>query len=410
MGAGRRTMRLHMNSAGVVGSPLHGDRFGSAVVAGLRSNMTDFFVGMPGRDVGGAADAGAVVRFTKFPWPNAERYVPASKIWHQNVQDVGGINAPGDRFGSALAYGGFDSKDNWAVPIAALAIGVPGKDAAGGPDAGAVVVVRRASSGRASPNNPLVNQNSPVIPGGPARAGNRFGASLANVSSALPYDQWLAQDVRRPDFLAVGAPGEGGGVVTVLRPGASQPQVFASEDQNTLLGQGVNGVPGDNEAGDAFGSSLSFADFGDDNYPDLVIGAPGEGLDGQSGAGAVTVLRGDPPQGLDNCCRWTKECCRWTVAEATTLHQGTAGIPGSPSAGARFGHAVAAVDINGDGWPDVAAGAPNDDTVVTDGGAVFTLTGGPEGFTGGDRLVWSGARAGDRFGASVADRHLMYSK
>ena len=410
LGAGRRTMRLHMDSAGVHGSPLNGDRFGAALVAGLRPNMTDFFVGLPGRDVGGAADAGAVVRFTRFPWANAERYMPASKIWHQNVQGVGGINAAGDRFGSALAYGGFDSKDNWAVPPAALAIGVPGKDAASAPDAGAVVVVRGASRGVASRSNPLVNQNSPVIPGGPARAGNRFGASLANVSAALPYQQWLAEDVRRPDFLAIGAPGDGGGVVTVLRPGASQPQVFAPVDQNTLLAQGVDGIPGDNEAGDAFGASLSFADAGDDNYPDLVVGAPGEGVGGRSGAGAVTVLSGDRPDDLDNCCIWTKACCRWTVAGGTVLHQGKPGVPGAPSTGARFGHAVAAVDTNGDGWPDVAAGAPNDDTVVTDGGAVFTLTGGPEGFAGGDRLVWSGARAGDRFGASVADRHLMYSK
>ncbi|MEU6765245.1 FG-GAP-like repeat-containing protein [Streptomyces sp. NPDC046853] len=51
-------------------------------------------------------------------------------------------------------------------------------------------------------------------------------------------------------------------------------------------------VPGTPEAGDRFGGSVVAAHVDDDQYADLVIGAPGEDIDDKADAGSVTVLYG----------------------------------------------------------------------------------------------------------------------
>lgn len=413
---GKRTMRLHQGSPDVPGSPAAGDAFGAVVLPGIRWSMTHFFVGMPGKNVGGVTDAGAVVRFTRFLRDPKQRHA-TPQLFHQNTPGVGGVNAAGDRFGSALAHGAFDQHHagNLESPWPSLAIGVPGKDAAGARDAGAIVVLRglRRAGGFAASGNPLINQNSPVIPGAVipgagARAGNRFGAALASVSGALPMSGRcgctgeLDYEGFPPDFLAVGAPGEGGGAAYMLRPGAGAPHVFASAPDNLRLAQGTNGVPGGNEHGDGFGSTLAMGDVDDDQTVDLVVGAPGEALSGASAAGAVTVLYGRLIGTQDNCCTWR-------VADGVTHARGRSGVPGSPTAGDRFGQSAAVVDVNGDGWPDVAAGAPGDDTTVNNGGAIYTVTGASTGLSGGRRQVWTGARSNDGFGSRIAGRQLMYS-
>ncbi len=51
-------------------------------------------------------------------------------------------------------------------------------------------------------------------------------------------------------------------------------------------------VPGTPEAGDRFGAAVTTAHVDDDKYADLVIGAPGEDIAGKADAGSVTVLYG----------------------------------------------------------------------------------------------------------------------
>lgn len=77
--------------------------------------------------------------------------------------------------------------------------------------------------------------------------------------------------------------------------------------------------------------------------------------------------------------------------------QNTPGLPGSVSAGALFGHALAAGDFDGDGFDDLAIGAPGEDVSGHDhAGAVFVLRGSASG------LLEGAAHKGDWFGHALA--------
>ena len=173
---------------------------------------------------------------------------------------------------------------------------------------------------------------------------------------------------------------------------------------------------GDTDAG--FGASVASAgDVDDDGYGDLVVGVPGSdgtGLD----AGRVYVFRGSPYD-VSTSPSWTIEApsAQASAAFCTTvagldldgdgfsdviagapLRDGVradegriaviAGTENGPSAtsviaidapgdemGARFGASIAVGDVTGDGQPDLAVGAPGADGVTVDAGAVFVYAG-----------------------------------
>ena len=415
LGNGRASLRSHQNSAGIAGSASQGDRFGAAVAPDVTRRYTHFVVGAPGKDSGGQANSGAVVRFTLFR-PDPSRG-PESKVWYQGTPGVGGTNAPGDRFGSALAIGGFATKSSQfggdpPPPWPSLAIGVPGKDVAGARDAGAIVVLRAVDSGPnyAESGNPLITQNDvTVVPGEGAGAGHAFGSVLVAFREQIPLDA----DAR--DRLAVGALGEGGGTVTVLSSGHKQLLLFAPAADNTRLVQGVDGVPGGDEAGDRFGAALAVGDVNDDSSigvwrhpgeqsegePDLIVGAPGEEVADHAGSGSVTLLYG---------ARSSDTPTQWVVAGGGVVRPGRAGVPGRPTAGARFGSSVAALDVDGNGYPDVVGGAPGIDATVTNGGAVYAGHHHIDGLQGGRVMLWPEALANDGFGAQLAAPQLFFSQ
>ncbi|AWE48511.1 FG-GAP-like repeat-containing protein [Streptomyces nigra] len=62
--------------------------------------------------------------------------------------------------------------------------------------------------------------------------------------------------------------------------------------RRTVLTQNSTGVPGTAEAGDRFGAAVAVHDVNRDGYSDLVVGAPGEDVDGDDGGGSVTVVYG----------------------------------------------------------------------------------------------------------------------
>ncbi|MCA1791392.1 MAG: hypothetical protein LC667_16540 [Thioalkalivibrio sp.] len=99
-----------------------------------------------------------------------------------------------------------------------------------------------------------------------------------------------------------------------------------------------------------------------------------------------------------------------TWAGAVLMFAGTAGLDTVPdlvltgeAAGDEFGYAIdAGGDFNGDGWPDIAVGAPfaNPDGMI-DGGRAYVFLAGPELDAVPD-LRFAAAGPGERFGTAVA--------
>ncbi|MFJ7272646.1 FG-GAP repeat protein [Streptomyces sp. NPDC099050] len=124
--------------------------------------------------------------------------------------------------------------------------------------------------------------------------------------------------------------------------------------------QSAAGIPGVNEKGDRFGSSVAVADLDRDGKAEIIIGAPGEDIAEAADAGSVTVIPGI--------------ASRKPGAGAYNLTQGTPGIPGTSATGDQFGSTLSAADVTKDGRPELFIGALGE-------GAVWSLPGGTNGPT-----------------------------
>ncbi|MEJ3742296.1 VCBS repeat-containing protein [Actinomycetes bacterium KLBMP 9797] len=122
---------------------------------------------------------------------------------------------------------------------------------------------------------------------------------------------------------------------------------------------GVQAVTGSG----TFGSALAAGDLNNDGYDDLAVGAKGD----QLGAGAVTILFGSAGGVV--------------TTGAVVLSQDTPGVPETAEADDWFGAAVAIGDVTGDGYGDLAVGAPGDDILwpQQEDGSVTLFPGSPSG-------------------------------
>ncbi len=189
------------------------------------------------------------------------------------------------------------------------------------------------------------------------------------------------------DDLAVGSPGESGarGIVNVI---------YSDGNGLTPLGnrnweQGIDGIDGNAERGDRFGIALSAGDFDADGYCDLAAGANGE----DGGRGIVHVIYGSA-QGL-------------TSDENQAWRQGHDGLRGKAESGDFFGSALDVGDFNGDGFDDLAVGAPGEND---NGGMVSIVFGSNSGLVNngnqlrrqGDDGLRGDTERNDLFGAALA--------
>ncbi|MFC6580100.1 FG-GAP repeat protein [Planomonospora parontospora] len=398
-----------------VSGPVPGPAAAFRACSGVPSDFdgdgrADLAVAAPYTEVGGHARAGSV---TVLYGMRTERRLT------QDDPGVPGEAETGDAFGSALATGDFDGDR-----CADLAVGVSEEDRPGpGSDGRGVVQLFRGSPGGLRPGAVLDAGDL-----GRGRGPDRFGAALAagdldgdgddelvigipglggggvgvhGTRGRRPYvvtqrTRWVGQRERKTDQfgsvlatgdfdgdgraeIAVGAPADslrksGEGSVTVLD---------VRRREALRLTQDSPGVAGAAEPWDAFGAALATGDFDADGRADLAVGVPGEGLTANQramdyGDGTVVTVHGSA-RGL-----------RTATSEAFSQR----GLDGVPRYFDRFGAALAAGDLNGDGDDELAIGAPGENAVQVLAG---TRSG---GLTKRNDLLVTG-RGGD-FGAALA--------
>ncbi len=325
-----------------------GDQFGWSLAAAdfNGDRYLDLAIGVPYEDWLSSANAGAVNVVYGSPGGLS---ATGSQFWHQ---DSGG---EGDELGSSLAGGDFNGDG-----FADLAIGIPYADPGGVTGAGAVYVLYGSSGGLTLTGYQFWNQDSPGVIG------------------VAELDDWFGEALAAGDFnndgradLAIGVYGEDyavddDGVVHVLY--GSDAGLTADDDD--LWYEGALGATA--AAYDHFSATLASGDFNGDGVDDLAASATGRDVGASASAGLVYVIFGSDA-GL-------------VVSGSQAWSQDSPGVGGVSEQGDRFGSALAAGDLEGDGYADLAVGVPEENLAGSDEGCVNVLHGSADGLVAGPEL------------------------
>ena len=365
-----RRLTAAIASMGAAAAMTMGNPVPAVAAAGVHPDFNgdgraDLPVPAPGEDHSGAANAGVI--HVLYGSATGPRTAGSQRL---SQATPGSVGTPGvaEFFGNSWTWGDFDG-DGYDD----LAVGIIGEHV-DGRAAGGVQVFYGSAAGLTTVGDQRLSEGLPDFPGEPLD-GQLFGLALA----AGDFDD----DGR--DDLAVGDPTEawGGGTeygtVFVFHGRSSGLSTAGVERFN----EATPGIAGAAENADRFGMSLAAGDFDHDGDDDLAIGAPGEAVGVVAGAGAVYVLNGGGV-GL-------------MALGSDVWSQGSAGVPGTPSGGDRFGASLAAGRFDGDARDDLAIGVTGDRVGgVNDAGAVVVMRGRDSGMTGLGAVARSHANPGVR--------------
>jgi uncharacterized delta-60 repeat protein len=407
----------------------------------------DLAVGVPFESVNGDDAAGSV----NVIYGSAKRLASKNnQFWNQDSADVLNSTDAEDEFGFALVSGDFNGDG-----FSDLAVGVPGEDADGTHNAGAVNVLygspaglsgaadqywtlKSSGLGNPAPSDifgaalaagdlnkdgfgdlaigvPLQDVSSQLDAGGVAvlfGTANGLTASgsqlwtqdTSGVTDTAEFDDEFGSALAIGDFngngyfdLAIGVPFEDpstdAGAVSVLYGSAAG----LTDSGNKLWSQDTSGILDRREAGDVFGFTLAAGNFDGNRYDDLAVGVPGENIGSKGNAGGVNVIYGSSTGLSANHNQF------WS--------QDSPGIVDSSERGDLLGFALATGDFNGNGRDDLAIGAPLENVgSIGDAGAVAVIYGTKSRLVASGNQFWSqnsanikdAAERQDQFGFSLA--------
>jgi len=283
----------------------------------------------------------------------------SAQFWEVDNQWIGAASSQtGRRFASAVAVGDFDGDG-----MMDLAIGAPDWDYESTTDAGRIEVYKGS---RDRGQLPLTTWSA-IFSG---IENGRYGHALA----AGDFDG----DGR--DELAIGFPGFNLPQITlggqVILRGFNE---GSWGDEGSLhQDDWFNGSTNIGETGDWFGATLAVGDFNDDGYDDLAVGVPFEDLGADANVGMIHVYHGSP-SGL-------------SMPATRSFAAGLESMLGDPADNDNFGTSLAAGDFTGDGYDDLAIGAPyRDPGGAYNAGQVHVLRGSSGGLSTADQQLVDGS-------------------
>lgn len=354
----------------------------SAAGSGLADDFNgdgyrDLATGAPGAVAGGKAKAGAVVvSYGSSSGISASRH----KTTSQSSSGVPGASETSDRFGTELAHGDLNN-DGYGD----LVVGTPLENVGDDVDGGSVTILWGSSSGL-SGGTTISDPN--------ASGHDRFGQSLAVgdftgdgkadlAVGSTGKDVWIfkggftksggaAGKLRLDTEIGSGAAPNGAVQLAAgdFDDDGKDDVVVASATGNFVYRGASTGPTLQTAVGAGFAGALTVADFDRDGHDDLVVGTDFVSVtDSTAKGGYATVFYGGTA-GVD-------------TARNAVFSQATAGVPGDDEYDDSFGGALAAGDVDGDGYPDLAVGA-NFETIgaASHAGNVWVLRGGASGLTG----------------------------
>ncbi|QEU96163.1 FG-GAP-like repeat-containing protein [Streptomyces kanamyceticus] len=376
----------------------------------------DVLVGAPGATVSGQKGAGLVtVQY------GSTRGIGTSNVarFSQSTAGVAGAAEAGDGFGKAVASGDLDG-DGYDDAI----VGIPGEDIGDTADAGGVAILWGSKNGLTGAASDWLQTQEPT-------KGEQFGVGLAaaHFTNDTPGDLLAVLDRDDLELFGYEAAPQAGEraplrrlVTERLSAAAEQRDILPKSlttgdyDNNGYADLVVSGVTEGAEPGHGWsmhyagaadglsykgdlrgGPVAASGDINHDGYDDLVTGEPASPDDGgETLTGGLVGVRYGDENGLKDEAKW------WT--------QDSAGVPGVAERGDGWGADLSVADTNGDGYADVAIGAPGEDIgTVADAGAVWVLRGGEYGMTAtgaksfdqNSADVPGTAEKGDKWGAQV---------